>query len=206
MKVPYVTAALPDNISKGYRRILEARRDNLLASLERVPGAREPYDLEIGCGHGHFMAGYAAAHPERYGIGIDISGGRLERAQRKTDRSGLNNVSWIQAEAELFLESVPETIRFSRVFILFPDPWPKKRHHKHRLVSSGFLNALATVCTAGATLYFRSDHFPYVDAVQNVIAASSEWEPSADAPWAWEEPSVFQELADQYRSLVAIRA
>ena len=204
MKVPYAAAAPPDNVSEHYRRILEARRDNVLASLERIPCDRNPYDLEIGCGHGHFLAGYAEAHPERYCLGIDIAAGRLERARRKTDRAGLDNVSWIQAEARLFLECLPEAIRFSRVFILFPDPWPKKRHHKHRLVSVRFLHFLAGACTSGAALYIRSDHFPYVEAAKDAIRASGAWELRPGATWPWEEPSVFQNLASDYRSLTAV--
>ena len=205
MKVPYASAASQEQISEHYRQILKARRDTLLTALERLPHGRDPYDLEIGCGHGHFLADYAAAHPERHCLGIDIAGGRLARARRKTDRAGLDNVSWIQAEAQLFLECVAEAIRFSRVFILFPDPWPKKRHHKHRLVQVRFLDLLAEVCAPDAALYFRSDHFPYVDQAREAIQASRMWQLRPQNPWPWEQPSVFQNLATGYRSLAAVR-
>ncbi len=206
MKIPNACDPSPPVLSEHYRRVLHNRRQSLLADLDRVPHGRAPYDLEIGCGHGHFLSGYAAAHPERYCIGIDIAGGRLERARRKTDRAGLDNVAWIQTEAQLFLECLPEAIRFSRVFILFPDPWPKKRHHKNRLVNLDFLDRLANACTPAAELYFRSDHFPYVDAAEKALIAGDGWKLRYDADWPWEQPSVFQDLAHDYRSLIATRA
>ncbi len=203
MKHPYACATPPEKISEHHRRVLNTRRRNLLSALARLPRGREPYDLEIGCGHGHFLAGYARAHPNRFCIGIDIAGARLERAQRKTDRAGVDNVGWIHGDATLFLDSVPEHLRFSRVFILFPDPWPKKRHHKHRLVGPEFLKRLASLCRPRAELYFRSDHIPYVEAVEAALAASPRWSPESPETWPWESRTVFQDLAPSYRSLVA---
>ena len=206
MKIPNACDTSPKVLSEHYRRVLHDRRQSLLADLDRLPRNRDPYDLEIGCGHGHFLAGYAQAHPDRYGVGIDIAGGRLERARRKTDRAGLENVSWIQAEARLFLECVPEAIRFARVFVLFPDPWPKKRHHKNRLVNVRFLEALAGVCQPDAELHFRSDYLPYVEEAEEAIHTSDAWSLRPHAPWPWEQPSVFQNLATGYRSLAAVRS
>ncbi len=205
MKVPYANDTPPEKVSDRHRRLLHARRQAVLADLEKLPRDRAPYDLEIGCGHGHFLAAYAEAHPERYCIGIDVAGARLERARRKSGRAGLRNVAWLQGEALLFLQCLPEWIGFSRVFILFPDPWPKKRHHKHRLVRPSFLERLAAVCRPDATLYFRTDHLPYAEEVEQALVAGPSWEPRPAEAWPWERASVFQNLASDYRSLVARR-
>ena len=81
--------------------------------------------LEIGAGHGHFLTAYAAAHPERTCVGLDIIAERVERANRKKNRARLDNLHFLHASAEDFLASLPENVRFADVFVLFPDPWPK---------------------------------------------------------------------------------
>ncbi len=203
MKVPYAYGSSMDRVSKGFRDALIERREDVFRVCRDLPAGWGKYDVEIGCGHGHFLAAYAEAHPERYCIGIDIAGGRLERARRKSERAGLKNIAWIRAEALLFLECLPETISFSRVFILFPDPWPKKRHHKHRLVQTGFMDFLSSVCRPGATLYFRTDNSDYAKHAGDAIAGSGAWEERPTEVWPWERASVFQELAEEYQSLVA---
>ena len=82
--------------------------------------------LEIGCGHGHFLAAYAAAHPNEYCVGIDIIRDRLERAARKTTRANLTNVSFLLSDARMMVEHLPANMRLNRIFVLFPDPWPKR--------------------------------------------------------------------------------
>ncbi len=204
MKVPYAYASPLDRVSQEHRRVIRARRETVETGLDRLPrhGWRD-YDLEIGCGHGHFLAAYAAAHPQRYCVGIDIAGGRLERARKKSSRAALDNVSWIHSEALLFLECLPGAITFSRVFILFPDPWPKRRHHKHRLVQPRFLELLSSVCRPEATLYFRSDDGNYTQQARNSLIASAFWDIRPAEAWPWERASVFQERAARYESLVA---
>jgi tRNA (guanine-N7-)-methyltransferase len=67
----------------------------------------------------------------------------------------------VRADAEDFLASIPEGASFERIFILFPDPWPKRRHHKNRVVNATFLSEVARGARKGAGLYFRTDHEPY---------------------------------------------
>ncbi len=202
MKVPYGYAAPLDGVSDNYLRVFRTRRDELRARMTALPLDRDNYDLEIGCGHGHFLAAYAEAHPGRYCLGVDVAGARLERARRKTDRAGLDNITWIQAEALLLLENLPAGIAFSRVFILFPDPWPKRRHHKHRLVQPRFLELLSSVCRPEAMLYFRSDNRDYTARTREALSTSPFWDLVSGEAWPWERATVFQELASGYQSLV----
>lgn len=173
-----------------------------LAAILPEPG---PIVLEIGCGHGHFLARYAAEFPAKTCLGVDFSGDRIGRAQRKAHRAGLTNCHFIRAEARELLASLPPGTTFAEIWILFPDPWPKKRHHKNRLMQPAFLNLLAPRAGEGTRLYFRTDHVEYFKAAADFLPGLSFWQPAGDAAWPLEHETVFQARADAYQSLVAVR-
>lgn len=166
------------------------------------PGS--PVVWEVGCGHGHFLAAYAAAHPDRLCVGIDLSAERIGRAERKRTRGRLANLHFIQAEAGAFLKALPDHVRFSEVFVLFPDPWPKRRHHKNRLMQGAFLEAVAARAGEGTRLFFRTDDESYFDYAEYVIRSMPHWTLSGEG-WPFEVSTVFQERAASHRSLVALR-
>jgi tRNA (guanine-N7-)-methyltransferase len=176
-----------------------------LALGERVRALVPPgssLDWEIGCGHGHFLTAYAKAHPKRLCIGIDLVRDRIERAVRKANRARLPELHFLLAEAREFLSLLPVGAALSSVYVLFPDPWPKRRHHKNRLMQSAFLNSLAERAGERTRLFFRSDFEPYFAEVSAVIAAHPYWE-LVDEEWPFETETVFQARAATYSSLVA---
>ena len=178
-----------------HQAILEARRAELVAALRNiVPVSNGPVVLEVGCGHGHFLEAYAMAHPAITCVGIDIESDRITRARRKRDRSGLTNLHFLRAEARLFLDTLPPEVRFAAVFILFPDPWPKLRHHKHRLMQPDFLAAVAARMTTGGRLYFRTDDRAYFDATERILCDHSRWDLLKEG-WPFEHDTVFQSRA-----------
>lgn len=158
--------------------------------------------LEVGAGHGHFLTAYAGAHPDRVCIGVDLIGERVERALKKRDRAKLANLHFVQAEARLFLETLPAQAQVTTVFVLFPDPWPKLRHNKHRIIQPSFLAAVAARAVSDCPLYFRTDFTPYHQAAREVIAADRHWQ-LTDEPWPFEFATVFQQRAESFHSLVA---
>lgn len=166
-----------------------------------------PITLEIGSGHGHYLTGYAQAHPGRFCIGIDLLQDRLARSQRKSDRAGLPNIAWLHAEARLFLEALPENPVINEVFILFSDPWPKRRHWKNRVVQTDFLSELAAKCADDARLCFRTDHADYFTYAREIASAHPDWtlRAEADEPWPFELATVFQQRADGHQSWIARR-
>lgn len=185
--------------------ITAARADELRAQLAtKLVRWPDTITLEIGCGHGHYMAAYAQAHPHENCLAIDIIRERLERAQRKTDRAGLSNVVFLRTEASLLLENLPANIRLRRIFVLFPDPWPKRRHHKNRLMQPDFLRNLSSRCTLDARLFFRTDHEPYFAQVATLLREHSDWR-SVEEPWPFEQATVFQNRAPSYHSCIAAR-
>lgn len=184
----------------------QSRLEELRPRLEEALAGRSRVTLEIGCGHGHFLTAYAEAHPNEFCLGVDLLGDRLARAARKSKRLGLGNVGWFQAEAELFLTALPTQVRLNgNIFVLFPDPWPKRRHWKHRIIKEGFLSALAIRAGHGARLCFRTDYGPYFAASQQTANAHPDWRLAPDAPWPFEQPTVFQERAEGYQSWIALR-
>ncbi|MEQ8194487.1 MAG: tRNA (guanine(46)-N(7))-methyltransferase TrmB [Rhodospirillales bacterium] len=159
-----------------------------LASL--FPAAVDDIWLEIGFGGGEHLAAQAEAHPgvgfigcEPFINGVASLAGRLERA-------GAANVRIFDDDARLLLPLLPEN-SIGRVFVLFSDPWPKKRHHRRRLITAETLDLLARIMKDGAELRFASDHAGYVRWVLEAVlrhrafvwpvASRRDWaEPPAD--------------------------
>lgn len=157
---------------------------------------------EIGCGHGHFLTAYATAHTHELCVGVDISRDRIERSLRKRDRAKLGNLHFIQAEANDFLDSLPAGVTLSAIYILFPDPWPKRRHHKNRIMQPDFLHALAGRAGEDARLYFRTDYEPYFREAELLLDRHPDWQTIA-GPWPFEQITVFQGRAASHHSLIA---
>ena len=165
----------------------------------------ELISLEIGCGHGHFLTAYAEENREKFCVGIDLKSRRLEKADRKKRRRSLDNLLFLKAEAMEFLAALPADTRVEDTFLLFSDPWPKKRHHKNRVVKRVFLDRLAKKMNAGGQLYFRTDFEPYYEWTSDLIGKHPLWDPDNQSSWPIHESSYFQELVGEYQSLVARR-
>lgn len=163
--------------------------------------------LEIGCGHGHYMTAYAGAFPDERCLAIDIIQERLDKSQRKSDRAGLTNVTWIRAEAQDLLEALPAETRFSgRILVLFPDPWPKRKHWKNRLIQPAFLAELARFTTVGTPLCFRTDHEGYFAEAFDTVSAHPDWQVMLGAAWPFEQRTIFEARAASHQSWIAERA
>jgi len=183
----------------------DARRAKLQHELGELLAAHPRITLEIGAGHGHFLTDYAAAHPTEFCIGCDLLRDRVERALRKRNRAKLTNLVFLRAEASEVIAALPPHTVLQRIFVLFPDPWPKRRHHKHRLMQTEFLHPLAAKAAPGADLCFRTDDAAYFASAQADVLAHPAWEISASTPWPFERETVFQSRAPAYQSLVALR-
>ena len=191
----------PTRTAEHLARITQ-RHSELRDKIAAILQGQTSFVCEIGCGHGHFLAAYAAAHPDRLCIGLDISGDRIDRALRKRDRAKLANLHFIQAESGAFLAVLPQKTTISDLFVLFPDPWPKRRHQKNRLLQPEFLQAIASRVGKGAQLCFRTDYEPYFRETESLIAGHPDWELTSE-PWPFEHETVFQIRAAQHFSLIA---
>lgn len=193
------------------REVFEAVRSRRLVALQAavdatpVPAAASIV-LEIGCGNGHFLTAYAAAHPQELCVGVDRRLERITKAQRKRDRAGLDNLFFLRCEIQDFLQVLPAPVRLRDIYALFPDPWPKKRHHKNRLLTPAFLDQLAERAGPGARLLFRTDFEPYHDEVAEMVRAHARWRLLPPGAFPFEHPTVFQSRATMFHSLAAVLA
>ena len=98
----------------------------------------QPLELELGCGDGSFTLQYALANPGRNIVALERLLGRITKLDRKGHRAGLKNLRLVRAEAAYVLEYLLPPGLLDAIHVYFPDPWPKKRHHKNRLISEPF--------------------------------------------------------------------
>jgi tRNA (guanine-N7-)-methyltransferase len=159
-------------------------------------------NLEIGCGHGHWLASFAEKKGDEVFIGIDLITKRIDRALRKVKNDNIQNLFFLKAEATEFLSALHPSLLLSQCYIMYPDPWPKARHHKRRLINESFLNQLAEKSTSDAQFFFRSDHIEYFQWTTQITKSSCCWEIS-DSAWPHEHQSFFQNLLPKHQSFSA---
>lgn len=139
-------------------------------------GNANPVELEIGCGKGMFITQAAATHPDVNWFGIDFASAPLRRAMDRTLKADLKNVRFSKAEADELLSDWTPTASLRGVHILYPDPWPKKRHHKRRLLGYKLgpktLENLHRVLMPEGWLSVATDHDNYAEVIAEVIDAS----------------------------------
>jgi len=153
-----------------------------------MPTARETW-VEIGFGGGEHMAAQAARHPDVLILGAEPFQNGVASALRHIDEQGLGNVRLQDGDARELLARLPDA-SIARAFILFPDPWPKTRHHKRRLVNSETVAELARVLAPGGRLRFASDVAHYVDWALERITANPAFTWTAERPGDWRAPPV----------------
>ena len=185
----------------------EARRAANVArlgeTLAKALAGRTGITFELGCGHGHWLAAYAAAHPDEFCVGIDLITHRVERSVRKQTLGKLPNVVFLKAEATEFLEALPAAIVLRKIFILYPDPWPKKKHHKNRFIQASSLDLLAKRSVAGTRFHFRTDDLDYFEWTRTHLAEHAAWQPLEGNPWPFEQTTFFEERMKAKRDLEA---
>ncbi len=148
--------------------------------LDRVFNRSAPKILEIGFGMGETTAEIAANHPENDYLGIEVHtpgvGGLLKRIAER----GLDNVRIIQHDAVEVLTHMITPSTFDGAHIFFPDPWPKKRHHKRRLIQTAFVALLAERMKSGAYVHVATDWQEYAEQILAVFAAEPRLLNTAD--------------------------
>ncbi len=143
-----------------------------LAELFRKP---RPLEVELGCGDASFLVDYAKRHPERNFIGVERLLGRLRKLDRKGRRAGLANLRGVRIESSYFLEYLLPPHSASALHVYFPDPWPKKRHHKNRLVNERFPNIARAALKPDGVVYLRTDDGDYFKQMTEVFSADKSF-------------------------------
>ncbi|MBO7654347.1 MAG: tRNA (guanosine(46)-N7)-methyltransferase TrmB [Kiritimatiellae bacterium] len=154
----------------------------------------KPLELEIGCGNGRFLATRAARNPDVQYIGIERLLGRVRKLERKAQTRHLDNLRILRLEALYTLYYLFPTHRLRTVYVFFPDPWPKRHHHIHRLFSPLFLDALWDKLEVGGTIQIATDHPAYFEEIQARFAADARFAPYPAMERDAEEQTDFEML------------
>lgn len=135
----------------------------------RIFGVDGPVHVEIGSGKGRFLLELAAERPELSFLAVERAAKYHKLVCLKAGRRGLSNVRLLRTTAEdlLFRLLAPDSV--DALYVLFPDPWPKKRHHKRRLFTPDVTEAMVHCLKPGAPLLVKSDHPAYAEVIEAVL-------------------------------------
>ena len=144
--------------------------------LAAMFGNAHPIELDLGCGKGRFLLAHATAHPDINFLGVDRMLRRIRKVDNKARRLGLANIRLLRMEGYYATTYLLPPAAIHTCYIFFPDPWPKTRHHEHRLFNPRFMDALDRTLSPGGAVHFATDHQPYFAAVCALIAADARFE------------------------------
>ncbi|ETX01363.1 tRNA (guanosine(46)-N7)-methyltransferase TrmB [Candidatus Entotheonella palauensis] len=122
-------------------------------------------EIEIGFGNGDFIVQRAQACPETNFVGLELEWSSVQRALRRLNQTGLSNVRLLQIDARIALERLVQPRTVAHIYTLFPCPWPKERHAKHRIFGHAFLKLLNSRLQPEGTAQLVTDHHPYMEWV-----------------------------------------
>ena len=149
--------------------------------LDKLFGRQAPRVLEIGIGDGEVLLTMAGQHPDQDFLGAEVHEPGIGHCLLGIEKAGLTNVRLIRQDAIVVLRDWLPDSCLDRVNLFFPDPWPKKRHHKRRIVQASFLSLLARRLKSGGLLHMATDWAPYAEHMEEMLATSAQFEPLSDA-------------------------
>jgi tRNA (guanine-N7-)-methyltransferase len=190
-------------ITSAQQRAFDAhwRRYGLEYSGERRDfaatfGRRAPLVLEIGFGNGEQLLHAAQAEPDRDFIGVEVHRPGVGRLLNAIANADVGNVRVYRHDAVEVLEREIPPQALDEVRIYFPDPWPKKRHHKRRLIQPEFVALIASRIASGGRLHLATDWADYAQHMQHVLDHAPEWRRSmrqaTDARPSWRIDTHFE--------------
>ncbi len=152
----------------------------LRSILERLEPAQlfpqhQPLEIELGSGDGSFLVAYAKLHPEHNFIGVERLLGRIRKTDRKGRRAGLTNLRGVRIESTYFLEYLLPAHTAAAIHVYFPDPWPKRKHRRHRLINERFPELARQALAPGGAVYLRTDDADYFAQMTAVFAVSAHF-------------------------------
>ena len=139
-------------------------------------------EVELGSGDGSFLVDYAARHPQINLLGVERLLGRLRKIDRKGRRAGLANLRCLRMEAWYFLEYLLPRHSAQAIHVYFPDPWPKRKHRKHRLINEQFVKTARQALASAGSIWLRTDDADYFAQIRAVFTASPDFEETETPP------------------------
>lgn len=185
---PRYLSSFGRNRGRSLRPYQEQLVSELLPTLvpEMLPGYHR-YALEIGFGGGEHLAAQARHHPDTLYIGCEPYINGVAKLLTEIDKHKLANIRIYTRDARELLERLPEAA-FDEIFVLFPDPWPKARHNKRRLVNQQTLSMLSRIHKKGGRLLVATDHVDYSAWILEHLLAHPDYEWTAKEKADWQTP------------------
>lgn len=138
---------------------------------------RQPIEVDLGCGDGSLLLHWAAKFPDRNWLGVERLKGRVLKLERKAPRLGIvGNLRALRIESGYAVEWLFPPASIAAYHIYFPDPWPKKRHFKRRLIQPAFVTALARTLEPGGVVNLATDHADYFAEMWPCFEANGSFE------------------------------
>lgn len=156
-----VEALAPEIVPEDYFRSLD---------LPAVYGRRVPLEVDLGCGDGSFLVASAESNPEHDFLGIERLAGRVRRACRKIGRSGVTNARVLRVESFYAVQHLLPPASVEVFHLLFPDPWPKRRHWRRRVVTSDFLAAIHRALAPQGSVRIATDQMDYFQEIERLVS------------------------------------
>jgi tRNA (guanine-N7-)-methyltransferase len=139
--------------------------------LEKIFGRRAPLQVDLGCGDGSFLCALGQRLPEKNFLGIERLLGRIRSSARKA--ANLGNVRLLQMESSYAVRYLLPAGSVETFYLLFPDPWPKRRHHRRRIVTPDFLTSVHTALEKNGVIYIATDHLDYFRKIKEIAGSAS---------------------------------
>src|SRR6185369_6804655 len=134
--------------------------------LQTLFNESQPLEVELGCGDASFLAEYAARHPDGNFVGVERLLGRIRKLDRKGRRAGLTNLRGVRIESIYFLQYLLPPQSVSALHVYFPDPWPKRKHRRHRMINEQFPEIARSALVSDGVVYLRTDDADYFEQMR----------------------------------------
>jgi tRNA (guanine-N7-)-methyltransferase len=169
---------MSENASTAVVSRLRLDPDRALDGLDwaEVFGSVGRVEVEIGIGKGKFLLAVAAARPDAHHLGVEWANEYLRIAESRAEKRGLENIRFVRVDArELVARGIPNA-SVDTYYVFYPDPWPKKRHHKRRFLQPATVEHLARTLKPGGGLHVATDHDEYWTAIEPLLDSHPAFE------------------------------
>ena len=168
-RITQAQRAAKDELQAIYGIAIEERKVN----LKEIFPTSEKIIMEIGFGMGEATAIIAKNHPNNAYIAVDVHPPGIGKLLGRIVENGLTNLRVIEDDVHIILPHMFEDESLDAIHLYFPDPWPKKKHNKRRIVNAGFLALIHPKLKKGGYIHIATDWVPYAVSIEEVFAAST---------------------------------